>query len=149
MNRRIILAAGLVMGLFGLGLCGRAQDPQEHSAGFEGHDPQRIARHVLSLLENDRVKATLNLTDPQTDRLRQIVVETEKATVKTRAEMAVRGIELRELLRLEKPDREAAMKKVQELADLHRDMMRQGVDALLAAKDVLTPEQQKKIRSFI
>jgi Spy/CpxP family protein refolding chaperone len=109
----------------------------------------QMAGEALALLENDRVKAYLNLTDQQVDRLRQIVVETEKASVKMRADMTVRRIELRELLRPDKADHDAVMNKVRELSDLEGQMMKQHVEALLAAKAVLTPEQQKKIRSFI
>jgi Spy/CpxP family protein refolding chaperone len=53
------------------------------------------------------------------------------------------------MLRSEKPDRDAVMKKVQEISDLRRAMMVQHIDALLASKTVLTPEQQEKIRSFL
>jgi len=118
--------------------------------GFAGREGGlRMAGRLMAALENDRVKAYLNLTEPQADRLRQILVDTEKASVKTRADMAVRGIELRELLRADKPDRAAVIRKVQELSELRGQMMKQHVEALLAAKDVLTPEQQKKIRAFI
>jgi Spy/CpxP family protein refolding chaperone len=104
---------------------------------------------LMAILDNDRVKASLNLTDQQVDRLRQILVDTEKASVKMRADMAVRGIELRELLRADKADHDAVMSKVGELSDLRGQMMKQHVEALLAAKALLTPEQQKKMRSFI
>jgi Spy/CpxP family protein refolding chaperone len=103
----------------------------------------------MAALESDRVKTYLNLTDPQVDRLRQILVDTEKAGVKARADIAIRRIDLRELLRADKPDHDAVIRKVQEISDLRGQMMKNHVEALLAAKSVLTPEQQKKIRSFI
>jgi Spy/CpxP family protein refolding chaperone len=103
----------------------------------------------MAALDNDRVKAYLNLTEPQVDRLRQILVDAEKSGVKTRADIAIRHIELRELLRADKPDHDAVMKKVEELSGLRSQMMKERIEALLAAKSVLTPEQQKKIRSFI
>ena len=101
------------------------------------------------MLENERVKTELGLTDQQTDRLRQIMVDAKKNTVKTRADVTVRGIELREMLRADKPDREAVMKKVQGISDLRGQIMKQHVESLLAAKTVLTPEQQKKMRAFL
>jgi len=123
-----------------------------------GEEPEDFAREggekplagrLMAALDNDRVKAYLNLTDQQVDRLRQILVEAEKSGVKTRADIAVGGIELRELLRTDKPDHDAVMAKVQELSNLRGQMMKERIEALLAAKSVLTPEQQKKIRSFI
>jgi periplasmic protein CpxP/Spy len=113
-----------------------------------GHGPRMGAR-LLAMLDNDRVKRELGLTDDQTSRLRQIVVETQKATIKSGAEVAVRGIELRELLRADQPDRTAVMKKIDEISALRTAMAKQDMDALLTAKSVLTPEQQKKIRTFI
>jgi Spy/CpxP family protein refolding chaperone len=110
---------------------------------------ERLAARLMAALENDRVKAYLNLSDPQVDRLRQILVDAEKAGVKARADIAVRGIELRELLRADKPDRDTVIRKVQEISDLRGQLMKERIEALLAVKGVLTPEQQKKIRSFI
>jgi Spy/CpxP family protein refolding chaperone len=103
---------------------------------------------MLAMLESDRFKAELNLTDQQVGRLHQIVLEGEKASVKTRAELQVHGLELRELLRADQPEREAVMKKVQEISEVRGQMMRQHVESLLAAKSVLTPEQQQKFRSL-
>jgi Spy/CpxP family protein refolding chaperone len=102
----------------------------------------------MALLENDRMKAALGLTEQQVDRLRQITVEAEKSAVKTRADLAVRRIELRELLRADKSDREAIMKKVQEISDLRGQVMKQHVESILAVKTVLMPEQQQKLRAF-
>lgn len=149
MRRWGIVGFVLVLGMVGIGSALWAQEEGGWGHGFRDRGEGRVGERLLAMLESDRVKAALGLTDQQSDRFRQITVEAEKATVKTRAEMAVRGIELRELLRADKPDREVVMKKVQEISDLRRDMMRQHVDALLAAKTVLTPEQQKKIRALI
>ncbi len=115
--------------------------------GFErGHE---MGQRLLAMLDNDRVKAYLNLTEPQAQKLRQIVVDAEKSGVQTGAQLAVRGIELRELLRADLPDRDAVMKKVEELSSLRGQMMKQHVQALLDAESVLTPEQRKKVRQFI
>jgi hypothetical protein len=100
---------------------------------------------VLALLDSDRVRTYLGLEAPQVERLRQIVLETEKANVKLRAEMELRRIELREALRADKPDRDEILKKVQELSDLRGGMMKHNVEAILAAKAVLSPEQQRKV----
>ena len=104
---------------------------------------------LLALLESDRIRIYLRLSDPQVERLRQIVVEAEKANVKTRAEIEVRSIELREALRADKPDRDEILKQVQEISDLRREMMKHQVEAILAAKAVLSPEQQKRLFSLL
>jgi Spy/CpxP family protein refolding chaperone len=110
--------------------------------GFEG------GRGLLGLADNSRLRAYLNLTDQQADRLHQISVDSRKSSVKTRADLELRNIELRELLRADSPDHDAVMKKVQEVSELRGQMMKQHMETLLAARSVLTPEQQKKLRSF-
>jgi len=153
-----IAAAGIVAGSIALGLVGRAQEggldrmamtnePARARMGMDGGG--RMATRLLAMLDNDRVKSALGLTNEQVDRLRKIAVDEEKASVRTRAEMQVEGIELRELLRAENTDRQAVLKKVEQISNLRAEMMKQNVGALLDAKAVLTPEQQKKIRDFI
>ena len=135
----VVLALGTVKGA-----AGQAEGrPHPWMAG-PGHGGERL----LAMLNSDRAKAALGLTDDQATRLRQITVETEKAAIKTKADLAVRGIELRELLQADNPDRDTVMKKVQEVSDLTGQLMQQHVQALLSAKTILTPEQQKKIREF-
>jgi hypothetical protein len=111
-----------------------------------GEPGDRLAvDRLLALLDSARVRTYLSLESPQVERLRQIVLETEKANVKVRAEIEVREIELREALRADKPDRDAILKKVQEISDLRGGMMKHNVEAILAAKAVLSPEQQRKV----
>jgi hypothetical protein len=114
----------------------------------ESQDRLGVER-VLALLDSDRVRVYLGLEGPQVERLRQIALEAEKANVKTRADVEVRGIDLREALRADKPDRDEILKKVQEISDLRGEMMKHNVEAILAAKAVLSPEQQKKAMFFI
>jgi Spy/CpxP family protein refolding chaperone len=119
------------------------------AAGGNVEGGPRMGARLLAALDNDRIKTELGLTEDQTNHLRQIVVDTQKSSIKTRADMEVRGIELRELLRADNPDRTAVMKKVDEISALRAEMLKQDMDALLNAKSVLTPEQQKKIRTFL
>ena len=149
MRTKVIMIASAVALALGLGVAGWAHDRGEWGHRSGGHDPEARAGRLLALLDNDHFKSQLGLTDQQTSQLRQIVVDAEESSIKTRADLAVREIELRELLRSDNPDRGAALKKVQELSNLRGEMMKEHVEALLAAKSVLTPEQQKKIRSFI
>ncbi len=137
----------LMLGLSSLAAAGRAQE-EGWKRGFREHRPHWGGPHLPAMPDNDRVKTALGLTDEQTDRLRQVFVEAEKSRVKTRAELRVRQIELRELLRPDQPNREAVMKKVQEISDLRGQLMKERVDSLLAIKGILTPEQQKKLRAF-
>lgn len=154
-----MLLAGLAVGVVARaqdgGGFGRGPDREEgfrggmHAEGREFGRSHRMGPRLLAMLDNDRMKSALGLTDDQSARLRKIVVDTEKSTIKSRADLKVHGIELRELIRTDAPDRQAVMKKVDEISALRQEMMKQEFDALLNAKSVLTPEQQKKVRSFL
>lgn len=159
MRKWFTTGIAMIVGVLMVGILGWAQEmgpmgrePGREAGGGIFHmrgGEERLGMKLMALLDNDRVKAALGLTDPQTDSLRKILLETAKSTVKTRADMKVREIELADLMRADKPDREAVMKTVQDISDSRGRMMKQQVGALLAAKEVLTPEQQKKIRNFI
>jgi Spy/CpxP family protein refolding chaperone len=145
MKRWVLAGIAVLLGALALHVLGRAQG--EEGGGAWGRQEQGMGPRLLAMLENDRVRTELGITDQQAERLRQIAVDTEKFTVKTRAEIAVRNMELRELLRADKPEREAVMNKVQEISDLRGQIMKQHIESLLATKTVLTPEQQRKMRA--
>jgi hypothetical protein len=148
-RKGIITSSMLALSLLCLGNIGWGVNQ-----GWWGNSLREPRNHLgverlLALLESDRVRIYLRLADPQVERLRQILVETEKADVKTRAEIEVRSIELREALRADKPDRDEILKQVQEISDLRRETMKHNVEAILAAKTVLSPEQQRRLFSLL
>ena len=117
--------------------------------GRESGGPlQRVSR-LLAALDDTRVRTVLGLTDQQADSLRKIVVDTETFTIKTGAVIAVDSIDLRELLRADKPDRAAVMSKGDEISKSTTQLINRYLDAILAAKAILTPEQQKMIRKYM
>jgi Spy/CpxP family protein refolding chaperone len=105
--------------------------------------------HLLRMAENPMVRQYLGLTDEQVGRLHKIGVEAEKASVQTRADMELHHIELRELMQAENPDHDAIIQKLDEVNALRGKMEKQNVETLFSARSVLTPEQQKKVRTFL
>ncbi len=131
-----------------------------HQFGMEGREGgferERMGgqrgRHgfaLLRLADNPRMRAELNLTDAQVGRLHALAVESEKSSIKTRADLELHGIELRELLRADNPDHDAIMNKVQAISDLRGQMAKQHMETMLTARSVLTPEQLKKMHSLM
>ena len=104
---------------------------------------------LLRLAENPRVRAELNLTDAQVGRLHALAVESEKSSIKTRADLELHDVELRELLRADNWDHDAIMSKVQAISDLRGQMAKQHMETMLTARSVLTPEQLKKVHSMM
>jgi Spy/CpxP family protein refolding chaperone len=148
MKRMAIVGFAVVLAVLALGVLTPAaaqMDPGPRPGmRSRGHEAERL----LALLESDRGRQLLGITDEQATRLRQITVEAEKAAIRTKADLAVQGIELQELLVADNPDRATVLKKVEEISALTGTLMKQHVEALLSAKTVLTPEQQKKIREL-
>ena len=102
----------------------------------------------LRLAENPRVRQALGLTDEQVERLHKIGVDAEKTSIQTRADLELRHIELRELLRADNPDHDAIMQKIDQVNALRGKMQKQRVETMLSARSVLTPEQIKKLKTF-
>ena len=148
-RKGIITSSILALSLLSLGNIGWGVNQGMWGNSLREHRNHHGVERLLALLESDRIRIYLGLADPQVERLRQIAVETEKANVKTRAEIEVRSIELREALRADKPDRDEILKQVQEISDLRREMMKHNVEAILAAKAVLSPEQQRRVFSLL
>jgi Spy/CpxP family protein refolding chaperone len=117
--------------------------------GPGGAGPLQKVSRLMAALDEPRVRASLGLTDQQADGLRKIVVDTETFTIKTGAMIAVDSIELRELLRADKPDRTAVMAKGSEISKSTSEMISHYLDAMLSAKAILTPEQQKMFRAYM
>ena len=104
---------------------------------------------LLRMAENPRVRQYLGLTDEQVGRLHKIGVDAQKASVQTRADMELRHIELRELMRADSPDHNAIMQKLDEVNALRGKMEKQRVETMLSARSVLTAEQLKKVKTFM
>lgn len=128
-------------------MAGRSEHSERRGPGFGG-PLERVSR-LLAALDDPRVRTMLSLTDQQADSLRKIIVGTETFTIKTGADIAVDSIDLRELLRADKPDRAAVMSKGDQISKATSQLINHYLDAMLAAKAVLTPEQQKMIRAYI
>jgi len=123
------------------------QDSQRPGHALRG--PLRRVSRLLAALDDSRVRTMLGLTDQQNESLRRIIVDTETLTIKTVADIAVNSIELRELLRADKPDRTAVMSKGDQISKSTSLLISRYLDAMLAAKAILTPEQQKMIRAYM
>ncbi len=128
--------------------------------GFRGHEGFGGWEHggmhhgfgggegLTRLAENPHLRAFLDLTDDQVQRLHQIGVESEKASIQNRADMELKHLELRELLRADNPDHDAIMSKLDEVNATRGKIEKQRMEAMLNARSVLTPDQLKKLKEF-
>jgi Spy/CpxP family protein refolding chaperone len=125
----------------------RVQDGR--ARGHESQGPLQGLARLMSALDDPRARATLGLTDQEADQLRKIIVDTETFTIRTGADIAVNAIELHELLRADKPDKAAVTAKGDQISRDTSQLVSHYVEAVLAAKTLLSPEQQQAIRSYL
>jgi Spy/CpxP family protein refolding chaperone len=120
---------------------------EERQDAFGG--PLRVFSRLEAQLDNPRVRTALGLTDQQVDSLRSVLVDTEIFTIQTGASALVDGIQLKELLRSDHPDRAAVMAKGDRLSQSASELIHHYLDAVLKAKTILTPQQQDMIRMYM
>ncbi len=86
-------------------------------------------------------KGELNLSDEQKQKLAAIHRQEAKERIRLNAERQIARIELQELLQSDRPDQAAVDRKIDQLADLNRQMTQNRLHSLLASRSVLTKEQ--------
>jgi Spy/CpxP family protein refolding chaperone len=114
----------------------------------DGGPLQRFSR-LMSALDDPRAQKMLGLSEEQANSLRKIVTDTEIFTIQRGANMAVDAIQLKELLRADKPDKAAVMSKGDEISKDTSELINHYVGAILDAKAILTPQQQQMIREYL
>jgi len=86
----------------------------------------------------------LGLNDKQTREIKNILIEARKQNIKLRADARVARIELGQLITQGDVDKAAVNAKVDQIAGLRGNVMRQRAEAVLAVREILTPEQREK-----
>ena len=91
-----------------------------------------------------RMTEKLELTDEQVKKIKSALTDARKKRIGLRADARVAGIELREMVSQEAVDKAKIGAKVDEIAKIRGDLLRARTDAVMAVREVLTPEQIAK-----
>jgi Spy/CpxP family protein refolding chaperone len=115
------------------------------SAGtlFAQPGPPPAAPHTPGMPMRESFMEKLNLTDAQKDQMGKLRTQFEKANEELASKLRLNRIDLRDLLRAEKPDKAAIVKNVTAASEIQQKMKLAHIDHLFALRDILTPEQQK------
>jgi len=117
--------------------------------GREDGGPLERFSRLMSALDDPSAQKMLGLSEEQADSLRKIVTDTEIFTIQKGANIAVDSIQLKELLRADKPDKAAVMSKGDEISKDTSELISHYLGAILDAKTILTPQQQQMIREYL
>ena len=96
-----------------------------------------------------RILRQLRLSDEQKGKIRNSTDSLRKEVSKIRGQIEARRMEMIELLSSPHPDREAIELKRQAIVSLQQELQKLVLDNLLENKKVLTPEQQRKLFSYL
>ncbi len=129
---------------------------QENRArGDKGRGPEmmRHMNHGLQMVEMNlypprmilRVADKIGLSETQVAQIRKMDRNHQEWMVKSTAESRIRGIKLKALFDSEKVDRKALEKAVRSVSDSWTEIRLARINHLLDVRDLLTPEQIKKI----
>lgn len=88
----------------------------------------------------------LNLTDAQKSRLADIRDRQERASIPVQGDLRIASLDLRKLMRAEKPDQRAIDAQIDRVASLRATLHKGRVASMLEAREVLTPAQQKLMK---
>jgi Spy/CpxP family protein refolding chaperone len=136
--RTPLIALAVVAALAGVGSATAA--PQGPRPGRPGPRPDGAAvqRKLLDA----------GLSQAQVDQIRKIHLDERKAAIRSRADLQVAKLELREMMEAPSVDQAAIAARVKQIGDLQTSLLRSRVDARLAARKVMTPEQFEKVRQM-
>lgn len=141
----MVWVAVLALGLPAAAVTARAQDRHEApppsapgGPGMRGMGRGGAARAEL--------RKQLNLTEAQQDKLADIRDRSARAAIPIQGDLRIAALDLRKLVRADKPDARAIDAQIDKIAGLRAKLQKSRMAGMLEARSVLTPEQQKLLR---
>jgi Spy/CpxP family protein refolding chaperone len=119
---------------------------KEHGPGMGPMGGEGQMKHERSLWQEE--EKSLGLNDEQRAKMKTIREEFKAQQEVVRNEMKAKHEALRQELDAVKPDRGKAEGIVKEISVLEQKMGLKRVDMVLTIREMLTPEQYKKLRAF-
>ena len=110
-------------------------------AGRRGGGPDRAGR--LSAWRQE-----LGLSDDQVSQLQKLGSEGRRLAIRRHADVALARLNLREAMQKTPADEKLVQARTKELSDLRAANLRARVDARLAMREILTPEQLQKAKEL-
>ena len=89
--------------------------------------------------------ANLNLTEEQRTKMADIHDRSARRAIPIRSNLQIAELDLRKLLRADKPAKSAVDAQIDKIAKLRGDLQKSRMQAMLEARDILTPEQRAKM----
>lgn len=122
----------------------------ERRGGFDrglwgGHREFALSR----LLSDPEIQQKVGVSGEQVAKIRQQESAFRKTEIRQRADIAVKRLDLRDLLAADMPDRAAIGRQLQEISTSQLALEKARVDFRLNMKDALTADQRQKLRTAL
>ncbi len=98
--------------------------------------------------DNEQMWKKAGLDDEQIETLKAEKMDFQKKQVQLQADIKILGLELKEMMDVAKPDKNAIHAKVKAIGALRTEMQLARVDWMLKFKEVTTEEQQEKLKEL-
>lgn len=145
-----LLLAGMTWS--GLAAAGDDQDGRKGTGEFDGPgglsapaDPDRRSPGMRRGGRGDRM-AKLNLTDRQKEQIRTIRQQQQRRMIPLRARLQEANLDLRQLLRADRPSQARIDAAIDHVAELRADAHKARVASMLEIRGLLTDAQRKQLR---
>jgi Spy/CpxP family protein refolding chaperone len=117
--------------------------------GGRGFGRGRGGFRLARLLKDPAIRQQLGITAEQAATIRQQESDFRKERIRGRADVAVKRIDLENLLAADKPDRAAIDSKLQEISAARLVLEKSAVHYRLTMRDAITPAQREKLRQLM
>jgi Spy/CpxP family protein refolding chaperone len=97
----------------------------------------------------NRLVREIGLTGEQVEQILGILLDFRKTRIRLTSEMQIVQIDLQKMLMQDTVDKKKVEQQVRDLSRMQGDLNLAGAQAVLAARDVLTPEQRRKAVSLL
>lgn len=139
--KRVVEIVGLLV--LGSALAASGEPTNTSGSAPQGKEPGRHAGGKMSRLAQE-----LGLSDEKAAALKALVFENRKKLVQLKADRDLAKMDLEQLLEADTPDEKAVLQAVDKMGQIHSDMARLRVRALLEMAKALTPEQRAKFKEL-
>lgn len=122
-----------------------------HGGGpSQGMGPGMMHGHGAGMMRGrgERMAQTLGLSEDQRAKVRRIMEDTRRKNWDVLGQIQSERFKLREMVRGDKVDPNAAIEQKRKIDDLRRQIMGARLEARNQVLALLTPEQREKARSF-
>lgn len=115
----------------------------------EFRGPRRgLAVGLARIVNNADLRQQLGITDAQAGKIRQLSSAFQVSQIRSRADIQVDRLQLRDLLTAQSPNRTAIDQKLNQVSAAQLALRKQQVHYMLDLRDVLTAEQRQKLQQM-